>query len=188
MQKTVLLMLLVFTFFATFISFHAFYEYQHQKRGCEDEIRNAASLLIISIEENTNNHEVIKTGNRQVIPDNMIILEEFNAFLSNCSYIDRADVKSVIVMFDGAISYFDCNDQEIYTEAVIDASDSIEYEGRIKRQLYNIFHEEDFEISPRMFDELGDKQILLIYERPYRIISSRGGSGNIYAFSKLSIK
>lgn len=188
MQKVVLLMLLIFIFFATFISMHSFYEHQQEKRACEDEIRKAAAVLIVSVEENIHNHDVIKTGDRDVLPDYEIMLGEFNWFLSNSAYIDRKDVKIAILMFGGVISYFNCNDEEIYTEAVFDINDGVELEKRIKRQLRLIFHEDDFAVSPRIFDDLGNRQIILIYERPYKIIGRFGGADSTYSFSKLTMK
>jgi hypothetical protein len=186
MQKTLLAGYIITILFNITASYSRFLETGLNKRFVRDELSKAASVLLISIEENPLNHDTIKMGlNTGLLADADMLFSEYNGFIRNCRYIRKEGVKLKILMFNGIISYFDKDDNEIYIEP---AGGEDESAVKIKRQLLKIFDSNDFEIRKSLFDGLSDNMLILIYENKANSIGYNSDTDLSYEYAKTRVR
>jgi hypothetical protein len=188
MSKIFLVCVTITLMFNIMISFVFYNENRNCTKYAEDEIRKAGSVLIMSVEENMENYDSIKTGDRSGLTyDAGTLFTEFSAFMRSCRYIKDEDVKMKILIFQGMISYYNMYNEEIYSEPSAEGEGITDIENKIKRQLIKVFPAEGFHISEKLFEGLEDKMIILIYEKTNRNVGFTADINNVYGYSKLKI-
>ena len=167
-------------------SYSRFLETGLNKRYIRDELNKAASVLLMSIEENPVNHDKIKIAETSgLFADTDKLFSEYNGFIRNCRYIRKEEVKLKILIFDGIIRYFDTEDKEIYIEP---AGEGNETPDKIKRQLLKIFDSDDFEIRRTFFNGLDENMLILIHENKANTIGFNSNTDISYEYAKIWVK
>jgi hypothetical protein len=188
MAKMILICITVVFMFNILLSFVFFHENRKSSRYAGDEIAKAGLVLMMSVEENQANYEIVKTGEKTGLTyDADTLFLEFAAFIKNCRYIDGNDVKMKMLVFGGAITYFNLRNEEVYSEPYTQGEGITDIKNKIKRQLIKMFPGDGFHINKGLFEGIEDGMIVLIYEKRNRNIGFTENIENSYYYSKLKI-
>jgi hypothetical protein len=120
-----------------------------------------------------------------LMADADMLFSEYNEFIRNCRYISKEGVKLKILIFNGIISYYGMDDNEIYIEP---AGEGDEPKVKIKRQLLKIFNSNDFEIRRSLLDGLSDDMLILIHEKKSNSIGYNSDTELSYEYAKTRVK